>query len=128
MTIGSPTATSIELPVRGGEWQRASGETVAGPESLSSATPCAKLHGLGIRRTFVEGTTPILLTPDSRAVTSFDTAPRCGAGVSERRLGAALVGMPQSAYTVATKVGWRIVDERGKEVLPTPVRTTCFRI
>lgn len=60
MTIESPTAASIELPVRGGEWQRATSDTVARLQPLSAATTCAKLHGLGIRRTFVEGPTPVL--------------------------------------------------------------------
>ncbi|MFH9979010.1 aldo/keto reductase [Streptomyces sp. NPDC017179] len=35
----------------------------------------------------------------------FDTAPHYGLGLSERRLGAALRGLPRSAYTVSTKVG-----------------------
>ncbi|MEU4085642.1 aldo/keto reductase [Streptomyces aureus] len=35
----------------------------------------------------------------------FDTAPHYGLGLSERRLGAALRGLPRSRYTVSTKVG-----------------------
>ncbi|MGW1881419.1 aldo/keto reductase [Streptomyces sp. NPDC001970] len=39
----------------------------------------------------------------------FDTAPHYGLGLSERRLGAALRGRPQYAYTVSTKAG-RILE------------------
>jgi D-threo-aldose 1-dehydrogenase len=35
----------------------------------------------------------------------FDTAPRYGAGLAERRLGAALRGKPRSEFAVSTKVG-----------------------
>jgi D-threo-aldose 1-dehydrogenase len=35
----------------------------------------------------------------------FDTAPRYGAGLAERRLGAALRGRPRDAFVVSTKVG-----------------------
>jgi D-threo-aldose 1-dehydrogenase len=35
----------------------------------------------------------------------FDTAPHYGLGLSERRLGAFLVGKPRGEYTVSTKVG-----------------------
>ncbi|MFB7243713.1 aldo/keto reductase [Streptomyces populi] len=35
----------------------------------------------------------------------FDTAPHYGLGLSERRLGAALRGLPRAEYTVSTKVG-----------------------
>ena len=35
----------------------------------------------------------------------FDTAPHYGLGLSERRLGAALVGRPRSEFVVSTKVG-----------------------
>jgi D-threo-aldose 1-dehydrogenase len=46
----------------------------------------------------------------------FDTAPHYGAGVSERRLGLALRGTARDTFTVATKVGRRIVDAEGREV------------
>lgn len=39
----------------------------------------------------------------------FDTAPHYGVGVSESRLGAALVGRPREEYTVSTKVGRLLV-------------------
>ncbi|GAA1171720.1 D-threo-aldose 1-dehydrogenase [Kitasatospora gansuensis] len=35
----------------------------------------------------------------------FDTAPHYGLGLSERRLGAVLGGMPREEYTISTKVG-----------------------
>ncbi|MFD9127692.1 aldo/keto reductase, partial [Kitasatospora sp. NPDC059571] len=35
----------------------------------------------------------------------FDTAPHYGLGLSERRLGAVLHGLPREEYTVSTKVG-----------------------
>jgi D-threo-aldose 1-dehydrogenase len=35
----------------------------------------------------------------------FDTAPRYGAGLAERRLGAALRGKPRSEFAISTKVG-----------------------
>lgn len=40
----------------------------------------------------------------------FDTAPFYGAGVGERRLGAALAARPRDAFTVSTKVGRLVVD------------------
>ncbi|WP_433293531.1 aldo/keto reductase [Actinoplanes sp. CA-030573] len=39
----------------------------------------------------------------------FDTAPHYGLGLSERRLGAALRGLPRDAYEVSTKVGRLLV-------------------
>jgi D-threo-aldose 1-dehydrogenase len=41
-------------------------------------------------------------------ITWFDTSPRYGFGVAERRLGKALAGVPREQYALATKVGWRI--------------------
>ena len=44
----------------------------------------------------------------------FDTAPHYGLGLSERRLGAALAGLPRDSYTVSTKVGRLLVrTDRG---------------
>jgi D-threo-aldose 1-dehydrogenase len=40
----------------------------------------------------------------------FDTAPLYGAGLSERRAGAALAGQDRSAYALSTKVGRRLVS------------------
>ena len=39
----------------------------------------------------------------------FDTAPHYGLGLSERRLGAALAGLPRADYVVSTKVGRLLV-------------------
>jgi D-threo-aldose 1-dehydrogenase len=44
----------------------------------------------------------------------FDTAPHYGLGLSERRLGASLRGLPRDAFTISTKVGRLLV--------PTPSR------
>ncbi|MEU6735774.1 aldo/keto reductase [Streptomyces physcomitrii] len=41
----------------------------------------------------------------------FDTAPHYGLGLSERRLGAALRGLPRDAFTLSTKVG-RLLEPR----------------
>ncbi|MFI7604624.1 aldo/keto reductase [Micromonospora sp. NPDC049366] len=43
----------------------------------------------------------------------FDTAPHYGLGLSERRLGDALRGLPRAAYTVSTKVGRLLVPDPG---------------
>ena len=40
----------------------------------------------------------------------FDTAPHYGAGLSEKRLGLALAGVPRDSFVLASKVG-RLVDE-----------------
>lgn len=68
-----PTTAELErpaftLPVRGGAFERATTEEIRGLERVSSATACAKLHGLGITRSFVEGPRP--LTPGQRVVGS----------------------------------------------------------
>jgi D-threo-aldose 1-dehydrogenase len=47
----------------------------------------------------------------------FDTAPHYGLGLSERRLGRALVGRPRDEFVVSTKVGRLLVPN------PTPVGT-----
>jgi D-threo-aldose 1-dehydrogenase len=43
-------------------------------------------------------------------VRHFDTAPHYGTGLSERRLGRFLHGLPRDAFTVSTKVGRLLVD------------------
>jgi D-threo-aldose 1-dehydrogenase len=45
----------------------------------------------------------------NQGVRYYDTAPHYGLGLSERRVGAALVGRPRSEYLVSTKVG-RILE------------------
>ncbi|MFB6783761.1 ribonuclease activity regulator RraA [Streptomyces sp. NPDC056352] len=49
----------IALPVRGDAYQRAEAQMVEQFGGISSATACAKLHGLGIRRTWMEGPQPL---------------------------------------------------------------------
>src|SRR5690242_13881342 len=48
----------------------------------------------------------------------FDTAPHYGLGLSERRLGAALAGLPRDEFAVSTKVGRALVPtpERAREL------------
>ncbi len=45
-------------------------------------------------------------------ITLFDTAPLYGAGKSERRLGAALRGVPRESYQLSSKVG-RVIEPDG---------------
>jgi regulator of RNase E activity RraA len=59
------------LPVRGPAYTRPNAALVEDFSALSSATACAKLHQLGIRRTFVDGPAP--LTTGSRVVGSAIT-------------------------------------------------------
>lgn len=54
-----PIRPAFQLPVRGAAFERADTETLAALDRVSSATACAKLHGLGIRRSFVEGPRPL---------------------------------------------------------------------
>ncbi len=42
-------------------------------------------------------------------VRAFDTAPHCGAGLSEQRLGEFLGGKPRTEFVISTKVGRRLV-------------------
>jgi D-threo-aldose 1-dehydrogenase len=49
----------------------------------------------------------------ANGVTFFDTAPKYGAGLSERRVGMALAGAPRDSYVLATKVG-RLVTPEGR--------------
>ena len=51
----------------------------------------------------------------SRGVRYFDTAPHYGLGLSERRLGDVLNGLPRSEFVVSTKVGRLLVPR------PTPL-------
>lgn len=48
-----------------------------------------------------------------KGISLFDTAPQYGAGLSERRLGAALCTVPRDRFTLSTKVG-RLVQPDGK--------------
>lgn len=59
------------LPVRGAQYQRTDPAIVDEFSSISAATACAKLHQLGIRRSFVEGPRPLSI--GSRVVGSAVT-------------------------------------------------------
>lgn len=52
----------------------------------------------------------LLETAWSEGVRSFDTAPHYGLGLSERRLGSFLAGMPREQFTLSTKVGHLLRD------------------
>ena len=58
----------IELPVRGGAWERPGADLLEKVSGLSAAATSAKLHHLGIRQSFVEGPRPI--EPEQRVVGS----------------------------------------------------------
>jgi D-threo-aldose 1-dehydrogenase len=51
-------------------------------------------------------------------IRTFDTAPHYGLGLSERRLGAVLRGLPREQYTISTKVGRLLVpsDQGGDDL------------
>ncbi len=55
----------------------------------------------------------------------FDTAPLYGAGLAERRLGAALAAVPRDRYVLSTKVG-RLVDAAGR-IVPAYSREGVLR-
>jgi len=48
-----------------------------------------------------------------RGVRYFDTAPMYGSGLSERRMGAALRGLPSNSFLLSTKVGRLLVPDEG---------------
>ncbi|MFE7436728.1 ribonuclease activity regulator RraA [Streptomyces tendae] len=50
-----------DLPVHGEPWDRPEGELVRSLNRVSSATACAKLHELGIRRSYLSGPTSLEL-------------------------------------------------------------------
>ncbi|WP_350347610.1 ribonuclease activity regulator RraA [Agromyces sp. G08B096] len=58
----------FSLPVRGDEYTRPTAGELERLQRVSSATACAKLHGLGIRHSFVDGPRP--LSPGQRVVGS----------------------------------------------------------
>ncbi|MFG2626748.1 ribonuclease activity regulator RraA [Streptomyces sp. NPDC048473] len=59
MTNDEHAQRVFPLPVRGDTYQRADAELVDQMGQVSSATACAKLHGMGIRRTWMEGPQPL---------------------------------------------------------------------
>ncbi|MDR1824745.1 MAG: hypothetical protein LBR27_05355 [Bifidobacteriaceae bacterium] len=52
-------STVWPLPVRGEPYQRQSVDFLRRFDGISAATACAKLNGMGIRRTFIDGPTPL---------------------------------------------------------------------
>jgi len=46
-----------------------------------------------------------------RGIRYFDTAPHYGNGLSERRIGTALAGLPRDAFLLSTKIGRRLVPD-----------------
>jgi regulator of RNase E activity RraA len=59
------------LPVRGGAFERAGADLLRRMDAISAATACAKLHGMGVTRTAVQG--PTALETGSRVVGSAVT-------------------------------------------------------
>lgn len=60
MTTALETPSTVwPLPVRGGPFERADPDLLRRMEAVSPATACAKLNGLGITRTSVQGPTPL---------------------------------------------------------------------
>lgn len=67
-THASPLSSVYPLPVRGEPFERADADIVRRMEIISAATACAKLNGMGITRTAVQG--PLPLERGSRVVGS----------------------------------------------------------
>lgn len=58
--VDKPMITGVwDLPVRGDAFDRADPDLLRRMDIISAATACAKLKGMGISRTFVEGPTPL---------------------------------------------------------------------
>jgi regulator of RNase E activity RraA len=68
MTTQTSPAPVWPLPVRGGDFTRASTDIIDRMGAISAATACAKLNGMGITRTAVQG--PTALDLGSRVVGS----------------------------------------------------------
>lgn len=62
MTITDPTTPTrvVDLPVRGGAFERAPQNLIDGMRPVTAATSSAMLHGLGIRHSWVNGPTPLV--------------------------------------------------------------------
>ncbi|RNL77629.1 ribonuclease activity regulator RraA [Nocardioides marmorisolisilvae] len=65
---GAATTPPVQLPIRGEAWSRPNADQMAAMQEIGSATACAKLHQVGIRRSFVEG--PVSLQPGQKVVGS----------------------------------------------------------
>ena len=57
MDTQNPMSTVWPLPVRGEPFARADADIVRRMDAISAATACAKLHGMGVTRTAVQGPT-----------------------------------------------------------------------
>lgn len=68
---GALLPPQVQLPVRGGEFERADAALIAQLQAVSSATASAILHRMGIRQTFIEGPRPT--RPGSKVVGSVIT-------------------------------------------------------
>ena len=73
---------------------------------------CAPLGGLYAPVPEGDALATVRLCLES-GVSFFDTAPFYGEGLSERRAGAALTGVPRDEYVLATKVGRLVLPEGG---------------
>jgi len=65
------SSAPIALPIRGAAYERAGGQLVDGLSTVSAATAAAKLNGLGISRSWING--PVPLEVGGRAVGSART-------------------------------------------------------
>ncbi|NYF16597.1 regulator of RNase E activity RraA [Microbacterium sp. AK009] len=68
MPTDTKTTPPIQLPVRGGPFERAGEDAFRALEGVSAATASAHLHGMGISRTFING--PASIAPGTRVVGS----------------------------------------------------------
>ena len=68
-----------------------------------------------------EASVRIVRTARDRGVALFDTAPRYGLGLGEKRLHAALSDYPRADYVLSTKVGYCLVPSSPKSCEATAV-------
>ncbi len=80
----------------------------SGVEVTRFALGCAPLAGL-YEPVSEEQARATLDAAWDHGVRAFDTAPHYGAGVSERRVGAALRERPRDAFVLSTRVGRMLV-------------------
>jgi D-threo-aldose 1-dehydrogenase len=85
----------------------------SGVEVTRFALGCAPLAGL-YAPVAEEQARATLDAAWEHGVRAFDTAPHYGAGVSERRVGAALRGRPRGEFVLSTKVGRLLVPGRAQ--------------
>jgi D-threo-aldose 1-dehydrogenase len=68
-----------------------------------------RAHWRPVRAVSEDAARATLETAWTCGVRAFDTAPHCGAGLSEQRLGEFLGGKPRTEFVISTKVGRRLV-------------------